>query len=374
MPPPVYITGIKVFGESQPLSAPLRLKYNRNYLDFSFIGVSFTSPEDVTYKHRLVGIDPDWFETGNPSVSYPYLPPGTYTFKVIARNNDGIESIKPADFKFRILPPFWQTWWFRGLLLVTLLSILAMIVMWRIKRLKEKMADEARNKQLIMAQKMELVGILAGGAVHDLKNLLSIIIGYSKIAVQQIDHEDTKSKPLEKIKTTAMTAVSVVKQILAFTRQKYDQTIAANLPNLLDEILEILKISTPPEIKINWQPPQEEIRLYINPTKFQQVVMNLCLNAVQAIPAQGEIDISMQKDRSKHIILEIADNGMGMAQEVAAKIFDPLFTTKEPGKGTGLGLFVVKQIVDEQKGKIEVKSKPGEGTVFKIYFPCRESA
>lgn len=404
VPPPVYITRLNVFDKEQPLSGKIQLEHNRNYLGFSFIGVSFTSPEDVTYKYRLEKIEREWFEKKEPEVSYPYLPPGKYTFQVIAKNNDGIESAKPAELKFRILPPFWATWWFRGLLIVTLLSLIVMIVLWRLKRLQEKMADEARNKQLVMAQKMELVGILAGGAVHDLKNLLSIIIGYSKIAVQNVDRQDEKSRPLEKIKNTAMTAVSVVKQILAFSRQKYDKTMAANLADLLDDILEILKITTPPEIKIVWQPPQEEIRLFINPTKFQQVVMNLCLNAIQAIPGEGEVLISLSKkgsatptaegtgssipDRNQEkvsffnnlsqginkkeagqIILEIADSGIGMEEEVANKIFDPLFTTKEAGKGTGLGLFVVKQIVDEQKGKIKVTSKPGEGTVFKIIFP-----
>jgi signal transduction histidine kinase len=249
-----------------------------------------------------------------------------------------------------------------------------MIVFWRIKRLHEKLAEEARNKQLVMAQKMELVGILAGGAVHDLKNLLAIIIGYSKIAVQNVNHEEANSKPLEKIKNTAMTAVSVVKQILAFTRQKYDKTMATDLINLVNDILEILKISTPAEVKITWQPPEEKIRLYINPTKFQQVVMNLCLNAVQAIPGQGEVCISLSTEQSGHIILEVTDNGDGMEEETASRIFDPLYTTKEPGKGTGLGLFVVKQIVAEQKGKIAVKSKPGAGTTFRISFPCRESA
>jgi signal transduction histidine kinase len=222
-----------------------------------------------------------------------------------------------------------------------------------------------------MAQKMELVGILAGGAVHDLKNLLSIILGYSKIAAQSINHDGETSKPLEKIKSTAMTAVSVVKQILAFSRQKYDQTLAVDLAGLLDDILEILTITTPPEIKIEWRRPAEEIRLYINPTKFQQVVMNLCLNAVQAIKGSGEIRISLSRDQVGQIILEVADNGIGMEEDVANKIFDPLFTTKEPGKGTGLGLFVVEQIVSEHKGKIEIESKPGAGSVFKITFPDR---
>jgi ligand-binding sensor domain-containing protein/two-component sensor histidine kinase len=366
VPPQVYITHLNVFGKNHSISPTILLKYNQNYLGFSFIGLSFTSSRDVSYRYRLEGMDREWFETKNRYISYTYLPPGTYTFKVIAKNNDGIESVTPAETRFIIRPPFWKTWWFLLLSVFSLLSLLVLIGLWRIKREKEKIANEARNKQLVVAQKMELLGILAGGAVHDLKNLLSIIIGYSKIAVQQSNYGEEKIKPIENIKYTAVAAVQVVKQILAFTRQKYDETVAANLPDLLDDIIEILKVTTPVEINIHWKRPQQELLSYINPTKFQQVVMNLCLNAVQAITGEGEIKISLYKDHLNQIILEVSDTGSGIEKEVLNKIFDPLFTTKEPGKGTGLGLFVVKRFVDEQKGRIEVLSQPGEGTTFKL--------
>jgi len=376
VPPPVYITHFSVRGKEYPISDNICLKHNQNYLEFKFIGISFASPEDVTYKCQLKGIERDWFETQQRHISYAHLPPADFSFNVIAVNNDGIESLKPAEIRFRILPPFWQTWWFRALSVLFFLFLIVMVLMWRIKRAKEKITLQERNKQLVMAQKMELLGILASGAVHDLKNLLAIIIGYSKIAVQHAEHEHEKIKSIENIKSTAVTAVQVVKQMLVFTRQTFDNTMAANLPDLLDDILEILKVTAPAEIKIRWEPPKEEVRLYINPTKFQQVAMNLCLNAVQAMPKEGELNIRVYKakDRSNQVILEVSDTGIGMEKENLEKIFDPLFTTKEPGKGTGLGLFVVKQIVDEYKGKIEVRSEPGEGTTFKISFPAGTKA
>jgi len=368
VPPPVYITDFTVFDETYPMDRPINLEYNRNYLKFSFTGLSFTSPGDVSYRYRLEGIDHRWFRTGNRFISYPYLPHGDYTFKVFAVNNDGIESERPAEIRFRILPPFWETWWFQLFSVLFVSAVLLMIVLWKIKREKEKIANRERNKQLVMAQKMELLGILAGGAVHDLKNLLSIIIGYSKIAVKQAGAGDEKLRPIENIKNTAVTAVHVVKQILAFTRQKYDETTAANLPDLLDDILEILKVTAPAGIKILWEPPGEEIRLYINPTRFQQVVMNLCLNALHAMEGNtgGELDIRLDKTTDNRVRLRVRDTGTGMDRGTIEKIFDPLFTTKEPGKGTGLGLFVVKQVMDEYNGKIEVRSTPGEGTTFTL--------
>jgi len=371
VPPPVYITNLSVLGKEYPMSDSIHLRHNQNYLKFDFIGVSFTSTEDVIYKCQLKGIAPEWFELQQRYISYPYLPPGNYTFSVIAVNNDGIESLRPAEIRFRILPPFWQTWWFQALSVLFFLFLIVIVLLWRIKRAKEKIAVRERNKQLVMAQKMELLGILASGAVHDLKNLLAIIIGYSKIAVQHAEHEREKIKSIENIKSTAVAAVQVVKQMLVFTRQTYDKTMAANLPDLLDDILEILKVTTPEKVNIRWELPKEEVRFYINPTKFQQIVMNLCLNAVQAMPKDGELHIRLykKKDWNPMIVIEVSDTGIGIEKENLEKIFDPLFTTKKPGRGTGLGLFVVKQIVDEYNGKIEVRSKPGEGTTFKISFP-----
>ncbi len=368
VPPPVYITGFSVFEEEYPMDRPIGLEYNRNHLKFSFTGLSFTAPGDVSYRYRLEGIDRRWFRTGNRYISYPYLPHGDYTFKVFAVNNDGVESETPAEIRFRILPPFWKTWWFQLFLVLLVSAVLSMVVLWKIKREKEKIANRERNKQLVMAQKMELLGILAGGAVHDLKNLLSIIIGYSKIAVKQTDAGDEKLRPIENIKNTAVTAVQVVKQILAFTRQKYDETMAANLPGLLDDILEILKVTAPAGITVRWEPPDEDIRLFINPTRFQQVVMNLCLNAVHAMEgaAGGELDIRLDKTPAGRVRLRVRDTGAGMDRGIVDNIFNPLFTTKEPGKGSGLGLFVVKQAMDESNGKIEVRSTPGKGTTFTL--------
>ncbi len=185
LPPPVYLTHINVFEKSLPVSAGFQLEYDRNYLRFGFTGLSFTSPGNMTYKYHLTGIDNDWVETKNRTVTYPYLPPGAYRFEVYANNSDGIGSTQSAVTHFKIHPPFWQTWWFRSVTAILLLALLLMLILWRIRKDREKAALEARNKQLVMAQKMELVGILAASAVHDLKNLLSVIINYSKRAARK---------------------------------------------------------------------------------------------------------------------------------------------------------------------------------------------
>ncbi|MCP5053403.1 MAG: hypothetical protein GY940_39930, partial [bacterium] len=376
VPPPVYMTTFKVMGEDYPVSGGPRLKYNRNYIEIGFAATSFSSPGDVTYKYRLKGSDASWFETGNRLISYPSLNPGNYTFQVIARNEEGIESTEAAELSFRILPPFWQTWWFRLAAVAFLLFIILMMVLWQFKRVKQRMALEARNKQLEMAQRMELMGFLAGGAVHDLKNLLSIIIGYSKMLSVEYagkaegDAEGDKNREaLDVIKSSATTAVQVVKQVLAFARQSYDGTTAVDLTQMMTELLEILTITMPPEIKIEWNPGPEGVFFHMDPVKFKQLAMNLCINAVHAMPEGGELDISLLYGPADTVILEVSDTGPGIEKDIIERIFDPLFTTKKPGEGTGLGLFVVQRIIAENKGTIHVDSKPGEGTIFRVSFP-----
>jgi ligand-binding sensor domain-containing protein/nitrogen-specific signal transduction histidine kinase len=380
VPPPVYITGVKVMETDASLSEILRLEYNQNYLKIKFTGICFSSPGSVIYKYRLEGIEKDWLETRERMVSYPYLPPGNYRFRVKAVNNDGIESLEPAEIRFKIHPPFWRTWWFITLLVLAVLSILAFIVFRRIKRIQEKMSYQARTRQLIMAQRMELLGILAAGAVHDLKNLLAVILGYSKMAEKTYNHhtdtddvdKDKTKMPIEKIKKTAGAAIQIVKQMLAFTRHKYDEKEPANLVDLLKDILDILNVTRPAKVKILWEPPREAIHYRINPIRFQQLVMNLCLNAIQAMPEGGELKISLSKTKissqKEQIRLEISDTGIGIKEGDIEKIFDPLYTTKEQEKGMGLGLFVVKQILDDHKGKIDVHSETGKGTRFTITF------
>jgi signal transduction histidine kinase/streptogramin lyase len=376
IPPPVYITHINVLEKNMPLSEIHRLEYNQNYLRFGFVGLCFSAPGSVVYKYRLEGIDKVWRETRERLVSYPYLPSGNYRFQVKAINNSGIESLEPVEIQFEILPPFWNTWWFKTFLVLILLSLVVLVISWRIRRVKEKMTYEARTRRLVIAQRMELLGILAAGAVHDLKNLLSVILGYSKLAEKDYlrgqEDQNQSLMPIEKIKKTAETAIQVVKQILTFTRQKNIGATDANLVAVLKDILDILNITRPPGVNILWEPPEEEVRYWINPTHFQQVVMNLCLNAIQAMPQGGELKISLSQTPGKEIILEVSDTGIGIENNAIEKISDPLYTTKEQEKGTGLGLFVVKQIVEEYRGTITVHSEPGKGTQFLITFPPRD--
>jgi signal transduction histidine kinase len=367
LPPLIHINRVKV--RDQVISNIGSLPYYRNYLTFNFSGLCFTYPQGVSYRYQLVGLDDQWIDTKERTVSYPYLPPGAYTFRVKAISIEGIESRETAEISFEILSPFWQTWWFRVVAGITIFGIMGILIFWRYKRGRDKAVLKEKNRQLMMAQRMELVGTLAAGAAHDLKNLLAIILGYSQMVKSQFEADDPRIMPAEYIKDTARTAVNVVKEILAFSKQSEGQTILANLSDLLTEIVKIAEVLLP-SININWVPPPEEVLFVINPTHFHQVLVNLCLNAWDAMPKGGTLEISLYKDVTTHtIVLKVSDTGTGIPADMLEKIFEPMYTTKAHGKGTGLGLFVVKQMVEQYRGKISVDSIQGQGATFIITLP-----
>ncbi|MCP4152236.1 MAG: hypothetical protein GY757_31140 [bacterium] len=372
VPPPIHFTTVKVLEKEIPLSRLHQLSHDQNYIRFEFKGLCYSSPETVRYKYFLEGIDKNWKETKNPSIFY-YLPHGKYRFKVKAVNYDGVESTVPAAVSFRIHPAFWQTWWFKALMVWLVLFIMGLLFLWRYKQAKAKTELRARTHQLVMAQRMELMGTLASGTVHDLKNLLIVIISVAQVMGQTYDKEDKNYKHIEIIEDTTKTAMHMAKQILSFARYNSDQVPGnADLVYLLMEIIKTLELTSPKSVSIKPILSPKPIMFPIHPARFQQLVMNLCLNAVQAMPQGGELNITIAYSDEETIRLDIGDTGSGISPSLTGKIFEPLFTTKGQEDGTGLGLFVVKQVVTEHNGTIDVHSEPGK-TTFTIRFPALSS-
>jgi signal transduction histidine kinase len=231
--------------------------------------------------------------------------------------------------------------------------------------------NTALERQVVESQKMELVGVMAAGAVHDLSNLLSIIIGYSNLFIEESSLDKDDAVSMKKIRGAGDKASELVNQILRFSRLD-DDLSPVNIGKLIDDILSIMQVTVPGGIKIKWNRPDEDIFLIGNAIKFQQVLMNLCINAIQVMGNMGKLKISIRKlkrEGNRSIRIDVEDTGPGMDKKTLEKIFDPLFTTKESGEGTGLGLFVVKHIIDEYQGSIEVVSEKGKGTIFRVYFP-----
>ena len=229
--------------------------------------------------------------------------------------------------------------------------------------------NRALERQLVISQKMDLVGVMAAGAVHDLSNLLSIIVGYSNLLIEEDLLDQIEISSMEKIRKAGEKASALVNQILKFSR--LDEKISIiDVGDLIDDIISIVATAAPEDIKIVWEKPKENILMRSNAVKLQQVLLNLCINGIQAMTENGGcLTITLHPVEQDMIRIDVRDNGLGMDEDTLKKIFTPLFTTKEDGKGTGLGLFVVKHILNDYNGKIEVKSEKGKGTLFKIFFP-----
>lgn len=242
-------------------------------------------------------------------------------------------------------------------------------------------------EQLRQLQKMESIGSLAGGIAHDFNNLLSPIIGMSEMLLEDLPQDSLEHANAQEIFNAGNRAGELVKQILAFSRQSEHKMTPVRVQNILKEVLKLCRSTIPSNIEI-----QEDIDwkcglIMADAIQIHQVAMNLITNAFHAIEEKnGVIDITLNEvelqngeipdsllNPDQYIKLSVTDNGVGMNQSIQTKIFDPYFTTKEIGKGTGLGLAVVYGIIKEHKGEINVYSEEGKGSTFNVYLPLMKT-
>jgi PAS domain S-box-containing protein len=242
--------------------------------------------------------------------------------------------------------------------------------------------------QLFQAQKMEALGILAGGVAHDFNNILSAIIGYSELASLIVSDNEELNNCIDQVLKASQRAKELVCQILSFSPQSQEKLKPVEIRIITKEVLKLLRASLPSTIEIEQDIDPESGIIEAVPTQIHQLLMNLCTNAAAAMGADGgllQISLRNEKITNVHekmyldidpgfyVVLTVRDTGQGMTPDIMGKIFDPYFTTKEKGKGTGLGLAVVHGIVKGLHGGIAVESKPGVGTTFRAYFPVLEA-
>ena len=238
--------------------------------------------------------------------------------------------------------------------------------------------------QLQQAQKMEAIGTLAGGIAHDFNNILGAILGYAEMAQEDSPAGSILRQDIDQIVKAGHRARELVKQILAFSRQGETEHIALQPAFIIQEAMKMLRSSLPSTITIKQNIDMDAGLILASPTQIHQIVMNLCTNAFHAMEkAGGTLAISLEKKtvNEKDIVdkpdvqpgdfvqLSIGDSGTGIAPELWDKIFDPYFTTKEVGKGTGMGLAIIHGIVKSYGGCVSFNSQPGKGTVFEVLLP-----
>jgi nitrogen-specific signal transduction histidine kinase len=244
------------------------------------------------------------------------------------------------------------------------------------------------EKQLREAQKMEAVGTLAGGIAHDFNNLLQVILGFSDLLILKADKQSPNYQGLRAIREAATRGSDLVKQVLTFSRRVETNPRPLNLNEEIEEAGRLLSRTIPKLIDVELHRADDLRTVFADPTQIQQVILNLALNAKDAMPEGGRLEFATQnvildekycRDRPEvipgpYVSLVVKDTGHGMAKDVLDQMFDPFFTTREYGKGTGLGLSTVFGIVKIHGGHISCESEPGKGTRFEIFLPPMEAA
>ena len=252
-----------------------------------------------------------------------------------------------------------------------------------------RQAEESKKqleRQIQQAQKMEAIGTLAGGIAHDFNNILSPLIGYAEILKLDLASDNPMQKYVDQILKAALRSKDLVTQILAFSRQKDTEMKPLSLQPIVKEVLKLLRSSIPTTIDIEQDIDPNCKMVIADPTQVHQIVMNLATNAYHAMEENGgklkvalkQIELNLDHRLptlllpGRYACLTVTDTGSGILKENLDKVFDPYFTTKKKGKGTGLGLAVVKGIVNNCKGDVRIHSTPGQGTRIEVYLPIIE--
>ncbi len=256
-------------------------------------------------------------------------------------------------------------------------------VLYRVANTQDITVRKRLEEQLLQAQKMEAIGKLAGGISHDFNNLLTTILGYSEIIAMKMAEDDPLLKHVQAINSAGMKAASLTGQLLAFSRKQLLEMKVVVLDDVVLDMVKMFSRFIGEDISLELLFSAGKSRIYIDPGQLQQVLMNIVINARDAMPDGGRLTIEtgtvyFDKEYTEsveitepgpYVFLCVTDTGHGMSREVRERIFEPFFTTKEKGKGTGLGLSTVYGIVKQQKGHISIYSEPDIGTAIKVYFP-----
>jgi two-component system cell cycle sensor histidine kinase/response regulator CckA len=246
--------------------------------------------------------------------------------------------------------------------------------------------EDRLQKQLLQAQKMESVGTLAGGMAHEFNNILAAIQGYTQLAIMECSAREPLASYLDVVEASCQRAANLVRNMLTFARADEGRKIPVKVNHLLESTQQLLRQTLPPDVAMELDLESGLPFVLSDPNQIEQAVINLAVNAKDAMPRGGVISLqSRLRDtppacltaenparQVPYVEICVADAGEGIPSEIRGRIFDPFFTTKAPGKGTGLGLSIVYSIMENHHGCVLVDSEPGRGTQFHLYFPAME--
>ena len=371
-------------------------------------------PEKNQIHFRLVGRDKDWITSkGDNRAFYTNLAPGDYRFEVMATNNDGIWCKEPATFSFTVKAFFYQTLWFKILAAGLALALIWLIVAWRTraarmkntwleKEVAQRTAElnnsleqlKSTQKQLVQQEKLASLGQLTAGIAHEIQNPLNFVNNFSEVSIELVDEMNEElaagslqsaveiandiKQNMEKINHHGQRAATIVKSMLQHSRSSSGKMTPTDLNALIREYVNLsyhgMRAGKEPIIvSIELDLEENICQVPLIAEDFSRVIVNICNNAFDAmrsVETQHAASLIVRtKKHNDSIIIEIEDNGPGIAEEIKDKILQPFFTTKKGTEGTGLGLSITNDIVKAHGGELKLETKEGEGTIFIIQLP-----
>ncbi|MFN8647678.1 MAG: two-component regulator propeller domain-containing protein [Gemmatimonadales bacterium] len=419
--PQVHLEHVVLDGVEQAIGPGMTLHPHASRLEITFATTNALVPSRVRVEYRMDGVDTAWIDAGRRrTVSYGPLAGGSYRFRLRAANQDGHWTRAPVDLAFRIRFRLYESPLF--LPAVVSLALLLLVLVSRARRrvleergraLEQTVAERTRDLelaretlearveqrtaqlaaelaerkrlegQLVQAQKLEGLGRLAGGVAHEINNSMVGVLGYAELAEQQIAGHPEALDDLRQIRLAGERVARITRQLLSFARAQQATQATVRLPDVLQRLGDSMALLAGDRIRVELTLPGDLRPVRTDETQLEQVVINLVMNARDAMPEGGQLslrarNVSLSSPRAvgattlppgEFVCLEVTDNGTGMTPEVRARIFEPFFTTKGVERGGGLGLAVCHGIVTNQGGAIEVESAPGAGTRMEVWLP-----
>jgi signal transduction histidine kinase len=230
------------------------------------------------------------------------------------------------------------------------------------------------EEQLVQARKMEAVGQLTGGVAHDFNNLLTVVLGNIDMLARKEEESERRARRIDAIRQAAERGRDLTRQLLAFSRRQHLSPVTLEVGGLIREFASLMRQAVGEAVTIDLQLPEGPLNAHVDPTQLETALLNLAVNARDAMPDGGRLAISLWHEPAEvglgHAVIEVRDSGVGMSPQVRERVFEPFFTTKEVGKGSGLGLSQVYGFVRQSDGEVRVESTVGEGTAFQILLPA----